>query len=885
MPDNDFPMGMTEPYIPEVLPVLPLKDTVIYPHIIVPLLITREEYVKLIDDALTADRLVAAMASKEEVETPEPSQIYDIGTAAAIIRMLKLPDGSMQLFVQGVQRIRIVEYVESQPYLKAKVEKAQEIIEESVELEGIARNVLTQFKKMISLAPYLPNEIFIAAMNIAEPNNLADFIASNINIDLEEKQELLEALDVKDRLEKLTVFLNKEIEILEIGSKIQSEVQTEMSKSQREYFLREQLKAIQKELGEVDERTLEINEFREKIEQSGMPEGARKEAEREMDRLAKMPVAAAEYTVARTYLEWLTSLPWNLSTEDNLDIKRARKVLDEDHYDLDKVKDRIVEYLAVRKLKEDMKGPIFCFVGPPGVGKTSLGQSIARALGRKFVRISLGGMHDEAEIRGHRRTYIGALPGRIVRGIQRAGSNNPVFMLDEVDKIGADFRGDPASALLEVLDPEQNHSFSDHYLDVDFDLSKVMFITTANTPIPIHPALLDRMEVLELPGYTEVEKVHIALDHLLPRQFEFHGLKKSQIAISEGALSAIIRSYTREAGVRNLEREIATVCRKVAKDIASGKRRSRKITEKDLHELLGPSRFRFEVLEEADEVGVATGLAWTEAGGDVLFVESQVMPGDGDLILTGKLGDVMQESAKAALTYCRSVADRYGVESGFFKNNDMHVHVPAGAIPKDGPSAGVTIATALMSSITQRKVRKEVGMTGEITLRGKVLPIGGLKEKVLAAHRAGVKKVIIPEENQKYLEEIPAFIRRDLKFVPVKHIEEVFKIALHPDGKASGTKAAKTAAAVAEKRPAVKKASKTSKPAAKKAPKPAAKKASKTSKPATKKASKTSKPAAKKAPKPAAKKASKTSKPAAKKASKPAAKKAVARKGRAAKKA
>jgi ATP-dependent Lon protease len=872
-------MGMTEPYIPEVLPVLPLKDTVIYPHIIVPLLITREEYVKLIDDALTADRLVAAMASKEEVETPEPSQIYDIGTAAAIIRMLKLPDGSMQLFVQGVQRIRIVEYVESQPYLKAKVEKAQEIIEESVELEGIARNVLTQFKKMISLAPYLPNEIFIAAMNIAEPNNLADFIASNINIDLEEKQELLEALDVKDRLEKLTVFLNKEIEILEIGSKIQSEVQTEMSKSQREYFLREQLKAIQKELGEVDERTLEINEFREKIEQSGMPEGARKEAEREMDRLEKMPVAAAEYTVARTYLEWLTSLPWNLSTEDNLDIKRARKVLDEDHYDLDKVKDRIVEYLAVRKLKEDMKGPIFCFVGPPGVGKTSLGQSIARALGRKFVRISLGGMHDEAEIRGHRRTYIGALPGRIIRGIQRAGSNNPVFMLDEVDKIGADFRGDPASALLEVLDPEQNHSFSDHYLDVDFDLSKVMFITTANTPIPIHPALLDRMEVLELPGYTEVEKVHIALDHLLPRQFEFHGLKKSQIAISQGALSAIIRSYTREAGVRNLEREIATVCRKVAKDIASGKRRSRKITEKDLHELLGPSRFRFEVLEEADEVGVATGLAWTEAGGDVLFVESQVMPGDGDLILTGKLGDVMQESAKAALTYCRSVADRYGVELDFFRNNDMHVHVPAGAIPKDGPSAGVTMATALMSSITQRKVRKEVGMTGEITLRGKVLPIGGLKEKVLAAHRAGVKKVIIPEENQKYLEEIPAFIRRDLKFVPVKHIEEVFKIALYPDGKSAGAKAEKPSAAVAEKLPAAKKASKpakkkASKPAAKKASKPAAKKASKpaakkASKPATKKASRSSKPAAKKASKtskPAAKKASKTSKPATKKA-------------------
>ncbi len=853
MPDNDFPMGMTEPYIPDILPVLPLKDTVIYPHIIVPLLITREEHVKLIDDALTGDRLVAAMASREEVEMPDPEQIYAIGTAAAIIRMLKMPDGSMQLFVQGVQRIHTVEYVEREPYLKARVTKVKEIVEESVELEGIARNVLTQFKKMVSLAPYLPNEIFVAAMNIGEPNNLADFIASNINIELEEKQELLEALDVKERLEKLTVFLNKEIEILEIGSRIQSEVQTEMSKSQREYLLREQLKAIQKELGETDERTMEINEFREKMDESGMPEAARKEAERELDRLAKMPVAAAEYTVARTYLEWLTSLPWNVSTEDNLDIKQAREVLDDDHYDLDKIKDRIIEYLAVRKLKEDMKGPILCFVGPPGVGKTSLGQSIARALGRKFVRISLGGMHDEAEIRGHRRTYIGALPGRIIRGIQRAGSNNPVFMLDEVDKIGADFRGDPASALLEVLDPEQNHSFSDHYLDVDFDLSKVMFITTANTPIPIHPALLDRMEVLELVGYTEVEKVHIALDHLLPRQYEFHGLKKSQINITEEALRGIIRNYTREAGVRNLEREIATVCRKVARDIAEGKRKSRKIREKDLHELLGPSKFRFEVLEEEDEIGVATGLAWTESGGDVLFVESQVMPGEGELILTGKLGDVMQESAKAALTYCRSVADRYGVQPDFFKNNDMHVHVPAGAIPKDGPSAGVTLATALMSSITRRKVRKEVGMTGEITLRGKVLPIGGLKEKILAAHRSGVKKVIIPEENQKYLEEIPDFIRKDLKFVPVKHIEEVLKVALHPDGKPPRSKAAKPASA--------------RKSAAKKATKPAAKK---TSRPAKKKAAK---PAAKKTSKPAAKKT------AAKKSSRPV-KKAAAKKGR-----
>ncbi len=784
MPDDDFTMSMTEPYIPEILPVLPLKDTVIYPHIIVPLLITRDESVKLIDDALTADRLVAAVAAKEEVDEPGPEQLYDVGTAAAIIRMLKLPDGSMQLFVQGVQRIRIVEYVQRQPYLKARVEKAQEIIEHSVEVEGLARNVLTQFKNMVNLAPYLPNEIFVAAMNISEPNNLADFIASNINISLEEKQELLEALDVRERLEKLTIFLNKEIEILEIGSRIQSEVQTEMSKSQREYFLREQIKAIQKELGEVDEHTMEINEFREKIEQSGMPEEARKEAERELDRLARMPVAAAEYTVARTYLEWLTSLPWNVSTEDNLDIKRARDTLDEDHYDLEKVKDRILEYLAVRKLKADMKGPILCFVGPPGVGKTSLGQSIARALGRKFVRISLGGMHDEAEIRGHRRTYIGALPGRIIQGIRKAGSNNPVFMLDEVDKIGVDFRGDPAAALLEVLDPEQNFSFTDHYLDVPFDLSRVMFITTANTVVPVPPALLDRMEVLELPGYTEVEKLHIAQDHLIPRQYEEHGLKNSQLEITEEALRAVIRNYTREAGVRNLEREIAAICRKVAKDIAMGNRRRRKVREKDLHELLGPAQYRFEVLEEEDEVGVATGLAWTESGGDVLFVECQVMPGEGELILTGKLGDVMQESAKAALTYCRSVADRYGVDPEFFKKNDLHVHVPAGAIPKDGPSAGVTIATALMSTITRRKVRKEVGMTGEITLRGKVLPIGGLKEKVLAAHRSGLKTVIIPEENEKYLEEIPDFIRRDLEFIPVRHVEEVFEVALYPDGEA-----------------------------------------------------------------------------------------------------
>ena len=672
------------------------------------------------------------------------------------------------------------------------------------------------------MAPYLPNEIFVAAMNIGEPNNLADFIAANINITLPEKQDLLEAVDVSQRLQKLTVYLNKEIEILEIGSKIQTQIQTEMSKSQREYFLREQLKAIQSELGEVDEKTMEANEFREKIEGSGMPPEARKEAERELDRLERMPVAAAEYTVARTYLEWLTGLPWQVSTEDNLDINRARRILDEDHYDLEKVKDRILEYLAVRKLKEDMKGPILCFVGPPGVGKTSLGRSIARALGRKFVRISLGGVHDEAEIRGHRRTYIGALPGRIIQNIRKAESNNPIFMLDEVDKIGMDFRGDPAAALLEVLDPEQNFSFSDHYLDVPFDLSKVMFITTANNPVPIPPALLDRMEVLEIPGYTELEKLKIAQQFLVGRQLEAHGLRKSQLQFTTEALRGIIRNYTREAGVRNLEREIATICRKVAKDIASGVRKSKKVTGKDLHGYLGPIKARFEVAEESDEIGVATGLAWTESGGDVLFVEAQVVPGEGRLILTGKLGDVMQESAQAALTYVRHIAGRYGVPEEFFKENDMHVHVPAGAIPKDGPSAGVTMTTALLSAITRGKVRKNVAMTGEITLRGKVLPIGGLKEKALAAHRAGIKTVIIPADNEKDLEEIPATVKKGLTFRPVKRIEEALAVAM-----AGGVPPAK--------KPAAKKAS-AKKPAAKKAPakKPAAKKKPATKKPAAK---------------------------------------------------
>ncbi len=768
-----------EPKVPSELAILALKDTIIYPHIIAPLLVTREESVKLVEDALASERIVGVAAAKQEVDVPQPEHLYKVGTAVAIIRMMKIPDGSMQLFVQGIERIGIDEYTQTDPYPKAKVRVLEESLERDVQLEGMARNVLAQFQKMVELAPYLPNEIFIAAMNISEPNNLADFIAANININTDEKQQLLEALEVKKRLELLTTFLNKEVEILEIGSKIQSDVQTELSKSQREYFLREQMKAIQRELGETDERTIEINEFKEKIEKSGMPEEARKEAERELDRLEKMPVAAAEYTVSRTYLEWLTSLPWTEGTEDNLDIKNAEQILNEDHYDLDRVKQRILEFLAVRKLKPDMHGPILCFVGPPGVGKTSLGHSIARALGRKFVRMSLGGMHDEAEIRGHRRTYIGALPGRIIQGVRKAETNNPVFMLDEVDKIGMDvFRGDPSAALLEVLDPEQNFSFSDHYLDVPYDLSKVMFITTCNTTATVPPALLDRMETLELPGYTEVEKLKIAVQFLVPRQLEAHGLTKSQVSFSDDALRGIIRSYTREAGVRNLEREIASCIRKVAKDIAGEKRKSKKITMKDLHGYLGPIRVRFEVAEEEDEIGVATGLAWTESGGDVLFVEASVVPGDGDLLLTGKLGEVMQESAKAALTYCRGKAAEYGIDPQFFKEHDLHVHVPAGAIPKDGPSAGVTMTTALLSAITGKKIRKDVGMTGEITLRGKVLPIGGLKEKVLAAHRAGIRTIIIPWENERDLEEIPDFIKKDLKFVPVRQIREVLETAL-----------------------------------------------------------------------------------------------------------
>ncbi len=775
--EKGLPTSIEKIEIAEELPIMRLKDTVIYPHIVAPLLVAEEHLVKLIDDALAGDRIVGIVASKDE-EPSDLENFYDIGSAVAVARMFKLPDGSMQLLVQGISRIRVKEFTQDEPYPKAKVERLSDRMDDTVELEGLARNALNLFRKIVNLAPYLPDELFAAAMNVNEPNDLADFLAANINLETAQKQDLLEEMDVKERLRELTVFLNHEVEVLEIGSRIQDQVQSELSKGQREFFLREQLKAIQKELGEADEKTTEINELREAIEESGMSEEALKEAERELDRLANMPSAAAEYIVARTYLDWMVNLPWNVSTKDNLDVKRAATILDEDHYDLEKVKDRIVEYLAVRNIKEDTKGPILCFVGPPGVGKTSLGKSIARALGRKFHRISLGGVRDEAEIRGHRRTYVGALPGRIIQGLRKAGTNNPVFMLDEVDKMGVDFRGDPAAALLEVLDPEQNNSFSDHYLDVPFDLSKVMFITTANVLFTVPPALLDRMEVLELPGYTEPEKVKIAQQFLVPRQLEEHGLEKFNLKIEESALRGIILNYTREAGVRNLEREIASVCRKTARKVAEGEKGPFKVTGDDLHDMLGPTKFRQEVIEQEDEVGVSTGLAWTEFGGDVLFVEVESFPGKGKLSLTGKLGDVMQESAKAAVTYARANARKLGIDDGFFERNDLHIHIPAGAIPKDGPSAGVTMAAALVSEITGRTVVKDTAMTGEITLRGKVLPVGGVKQKVLAAHRAGVKRVILPEENEKDLEEVPEFVKDELEFLFVKDVNEVIEQVL-----------------------------------------------------------------------------------------------------------
>ncbi len=765
--------------IPDELPVLPLRGTVLYPDLILPIMVGRKKSVKLIDDAMDSDRIIGVITQKRsEIEDPKENDLYSVGVAALILRMIRELDGSQRVIVQGVSRMKVKEYFQREPYYKAKVEVIDEGLVQGVEIDALMMNLKNLFQRAVELAPYLTSELGTMVSNIKSPAILADLIASNLNISTTEKQGILETFDIRERLTKVHLFLNKEVQVLELGNKIQSQVKEDMDRTQREYYLREQLKAIKKELGELDEHSTEIKELKEKIKKAKMPPEALAAAEKELDRLAKIPPASAEYTVARTYLDWLAELPWSETTEDNLDIDNAQKILDEDHYDLEKVKKRILEYLAVRKLKADMKGPILCFVGPPGVGKTSLGKSIARTMGRKFIRISLGGVRDEAEIRGHRRTYVGALPGRIIQGVKKAGSNNPVFMLDEVDKIGMDFRGDPSSALLEVLDPEQNFSFSDHYIDVPFDLQKVMFITTANVLDTIPPALRDRMETLELPGYSEDQKMMIAKEFLIRKQINEHGLSSEFIEFSDTALQIIISSYTREAGVRNLEREIATICRGVAKDVARGIKEKVVIVPDNLHRFLGPVKFFLEVAERTSNPGVATGLAWTPTGGDIIFVEATKMRGEKGLTLTGQLGDVMKESAQAALAYVRSKSKELGIEEDFFEKNDIHIHVPAGAIPKDGPSAGVTMFVALTSLLTNRPVRNDVAMTGEITLRGLVLPVGGIKEKVLAGMRAGIKTIILPKKNEKDLEEIPENIRNQMNFKYIQRMDEAIELAL-----------------------------------------------------------------------------------------------------------
>jgi len=769
--------------IPEVLPVLLLRDVVVFPYMAVPLFVGREKSKKAIDESLSTHRLILLLTQKDmEKEEPTKDEIYKIGTVAIVMRMLKLPDERMRILVQGISRAEVVEFEENKPFYSAKIRtiKEKEVEKGSVMVEALIRNVRAGLEKAASLGKQISPEVLILVANIENPGRLADLVAANLDLKVEEAQTILEIEDPVERLKKVYEFLAKELEVLDIQHKISTQAKGEMDKMQREFFLRQQLKAIQKELGEGDEIQEEVKNYREKLAKMKVPAEVREELEKQINRLSKMHPESAETAVIRNYLDWMFSLPWSKSTRDNLDLNMARKILDEDHYNLEKVKERIIEYLSVRKLSKKVKGPILCFVGPPGVGKTSLGKSIARALGRKFVRMSLGGVRDEAEIRGHRRTYVGALPGRIIQGIRRAGSNNPVFMLDEVDKIGTDFRGDPSAALLEVLDPEQNHSFRDHYLGVPFDLSKVMFITTANLLDPIHPAFRDRMEIITIPGYTEEEKLHIAMKHLIPKQIKENALNEKLISFTSGAIRKIISLYTREAGVRNLEREIASICRKVACKVAQGRKKMTRITARNVEKFLGPPKiFKDQVLKE-NQVGVATGMAWTATGGEILFVEATMMKGKGNLILTGSLGDVMKESAQAALSYARSHAEEFGIDDNIFSNHDFHVHIPEGAIPKDGPSAGVTIATALVSVITNSPVRKDVAMTGEITLRGNILPVGGIKEKVLAARRAGIKKIIIPAENEKDLIDIPKYLKRDLDFILVKEIKEVFKAALLP---------------------------------------------------------------------------------------------------------
>jgi ATP-dependent Lon protease len=772
--------------IPPELPLLPLRDTVLFPNSFMPLAVAREASVRLVEEANQSGRLIGVFTQREAAtEEPMQEELYPVGTVTHIHKMFKLPDGSLRLIVQGVERVTLDRVVQTRPYLRAAVTAAPDQLrdEDRLEIDALQRNIKSNFQQVVSLSPLLSDDLQALAANITDPGKLADFIASSLaTIGTPVKQEILSTLDVRARMDALNRILIKELEVLELGSRIQSQVQSEVGKNQREYFLREQMKAIQKELGEGDEQAKEIEELRAKIEAAGMPDGVKKEAIRELDRLSKMPVAAAEYTVSRTYVDWLIALPWSKRTEDSIDLKHTKDVLDADHSGLEKVKDRVLEYLAVRKLNPDVKGPILCFLGPPGVGKTSLARSIANSIGRKFVRVSLGGMRDEAEIRGHRRTYIGALPGQVIQGIRRAESKNPVFILDEIDKLGSDFRGDPASALLEVLDPEQNNTFRDHYLDVPFDLSEVLFLTTANVLDPIPPPLRDRMEVLELAGYTEEEKLAIAFEHLIAKQVKNHGLTPEYVEFTKDAISNVIRGYTREAGVRNLEREIGALCRKVARRRAEGDESRVVITPEAVVQMLGAPTFLDEEVENrTKDPGVAVGLAWTPAGGEVLFVEASRMQGGGSLTLTGHLGDVMKESARTALSWFRANAQRYGVDPAFYKDSEIHLHVPSGAVPKDGPSAGVTMVCALASELTGRPVRGDIAMTGEISLSGRVLPVGGVKEKVLAARRHGIRELILPRQNEKNVkEDLSEELRKELTIHFVSEIAEVVAIALQP---------------------------------------------------------------------------------------------------------
>jgi ATP-dependent Lon protease len=781
--------------IPDQLPLLPVRDIVVFPYMVLPLFVGREMSIKAIEAALAGNRMIFLATQKAlDVENPKPVDIHSVGTVGIIMRMLKLPDERIKILVQGLAKGKIEEYIQTQPYYSVRISKVAEAKPPtpSLETEAVMRTVKEQIERIVSLGKVLIPDVMVVIENLEDPGRLADMVVSNLGLKVDITQRVLEITDPIQRLRQVSDILGQEIEVLSMQQKIQAQAKGEMDKTQREYFLREQLKAIQKELGELDERAEEIAEFRKRIKDAKMPEKVLKECEKQLKRLEKMHPDTAESATVRTYLEWMVELPWSKKSKDNLDIKAAAKVLNEDHYDLEKVKERILEYLAVRKLKDKMKGPILCFVGPPGVGKTSLGKSIARALGREFVRVSLGGVRDEAEIRGHRRTYVGALPGRIIQGIKQAGTNNPVFMMDEVDKVGMDFRGDPSAALLEVLDPEQNHAFTDHYLGVPFDLSEVMFITTANLMDPILPALRDRMEIIEIPGYTEDEKLGITQKYLIPRQLSEHGITEKHIRIAEPAIRQIISHYTREAGVRNLEREVANVMRKVAKKVAEGKGKCYTITPANLHKYLGVPKFLPESELDKDEIGVATGLAWTESGGDVLYIEATVMKGKGQLTLTGHLGDVMKESAQAALSYVRSREKSLGINPDMFSKNDLHIHVPAGAIPKDGPSAGITMATAIASALANIPARRDIAMTGEITLRGRVLPIGGLKEKILAAKRAKLSAVILPKRNKKDLEEIPKHLLKGIQFIFADTMDDVIKAALrrdHPGKPAANAKA------------------------------------------------------------------------------------------------